>query len=272
MNHQIAFNPFRGGNKGSVSSLPLSEYDKTIGYPWLRQMVAQIRGDVPIYGTYDDAFTEALRPYFENLCLATGRIECPEAYQLALKLKDENADFARMTQSRIYENLSLRANVIAYLKACVLYVANGQRWEPEIDEFIRWSERYDLWCKMRFFGDAIAKADNEGVKSSKRGPRNMLQLLPDTFTRHEAEAIRLENGLDTKGTNQMLNTWIYRGYIKRLKAEEDKGKNAQGNSQGGNNGSQGENNGSQGGNNGSYDKLQYDSFEKLKYRRDGREV
>ena len=240
----------------------------------------EIGADMPIYGTYDEAFTEALRPYIENLCRATGSIDCPEAYQLALKLKDENADFARMTQSRIYENLSFRANVIAYLKACVLYVANGCQWEREIDEFIRWSERYDLWCKMRFFGDAIAKADNEGVKSSKRGPRNMLQQLPDEFTLHDVVSIRLENGLDQKGTGNMLRTWIHRGYIRR-KYDSTMGNGTQEGSnqamQGSNQAMQGSNQAMQGSNQamqGSNQALRYscDSFEKLKFRRDGREV
>lgn len=209
----------------------------------------EIGADMPIYGTYDDQFRTDLQPYIDNLCRATGRIECPDAYQLALRLKDENADFARMTQSRIYENLSFRANVIAWLKACVLYVANGCQWEEETADFIRWSERYDLWCKMRFFGDAIAKADVEGVKSSKRGPRNMLQQLPDVFTFHEAEAVRLENGLDQKGTNAMLRTWVFRGYIRRK--SEAKGQQQD---------------------TGQALRYSCDSFEKQKFRRDGTEI
>ena len=226
----------------------------------------EIGAEMPVYGTYDEQFQADLQPYIDNLCRATGRIECAEAYQLALKLKDENADFARMTQSRIYENLSLRANVIAYLKACVLYVANGQRWEPEIDEFIRWSERYDLWCKMRFFGDAIAKADNEGVKSSRRGPSNMLQLLPDEFTFQDAVAIRLENGLNQKGTGNMLRIWVYRGYIRRLSGSTADNNQQEGSGQA----LQGSNQAMQGGN----QALHYScySFEKLRFRRDGREV
>ncbi len=229
----------------------------------------EIGAEMPVYGTYDEQFQADLQPYIDNLCRANGRIECAEAYQLALKLKDENADFARMTQSRIYENLSFRANVIAYLKACVLYVANGCQWEKETDEFIRWSERYDLWCKMRFFGDAIAKADTEGVKSSKRGPRNMLQQLPDEFTLHEAEAVRLENGLDQRGTKLMLNTWVHRGYIKRKASANaavgKDGKNAANAAVGkdGKNAAVGHD---------SNDNYSYDSFEKLKFRRDGREA
>ena len=200
----------------------------------------EIGADMPIYGTYDDAFREQLRPYIENLCRITGHIDSAEAYQLAIKLKDENADFARMTQSRIYENLSFRANVIAYLKACVLYVANGCQWEPEIEDFIRWSEQYDLWCKLRFFGDAIVKSEVEGVKSTRRGPRNMLQQLPDIFTFHEVEQLRWENGLSKEGTNIMLNTWVHRHYIRRGSDSNDNYSN--------------------------------DSFEKLKFRRDGIDI
>ena len=175
----------------------------------------EIGAEMPVYGYYGDDFRESLRPYIENLCKTSGLVECDQAFQLALKLKEENADFARMTQNRIYENLSFRANVIAYLKACVLYVANGCKWEPEMDEFIRWSLRYDLYCKMRFFGDAIAKAEDGGVKSSRRGPANLLQLLPDEFSYQEAMAIRLEYGLGQKGTRVMINNWVHRGYIER---------------------------------------------------------
>ena len=175
----------------------------------------EIGAEMPVYGYYGDDFREALRPYIENLCKTSGLVECDQAFQLALKLKEENADFARMTQNRIYENLSFRANVIAYLKACVLYVANGCKWEPEMDEFIHWSLRYDLYCKMRFFGDAIAKAEDGGVKSSRRGPANLLQLLPDEFSYQEAMAIRLEYGLGQKGTRVMINNWVHRGYIER---------------------------------------------------------
>ncbi len=175
----------------------------------------EIGEDMPVYGTYDESYREALRPYIENLNKVTGLIECKEAFQLALKLKDENAEFARLSQDRTFENLSFRANVIAYLKACVLYVANGCKWEPEIDEFIRWSEQYDLYCKMRFFGDMIAKENFMAQKSSKRGPQNLLQILPDNFTAAQLLAIRLEHGLDAKGTDMMIRQWLHRNYIRR---------------------------------------------------------
>lgn len=198
----------------------------------------EIGEDMPVYGTYDESYREALRPYIENLNKVTGLIECKEAFQLALKLKDENAEFARLSQDRTFENLSFRANVIAYLKACVLYVANGCKWEPEIDEFIRWSEQYDLYCKMRFFGDMIAKENYTAERSSKRGPQNLLQILPDNFTAAQLLAIRLEHGLDAKGTDMMIRQWLHRNYIRR--AYQYTGK-----------------------------RDSCDSFEKLKYRHDG---
>ena len=201
----------------------------------------EIGEDMPVYGTYDESYREALRPYIENLNKVTGLIECKEAFQLALKLKDENAEFARLSQDRTFENLSFRANVIAYLKACVLYVANGCKWEPEIDGFIRWSEQYDLYCKMRFFGDMIAKENYTAERSSKRGPQNLLQILPDSFTAAQLLAIRLEHGLDAKGTDMMIRQWLHRNYIRR--AYQYTGKRD------------------------SCDSC--DSFEKLKYRHDG---
>ena len=201
----------------------------------------EIGEDMPVYGTYDESYREALRPYIENLNKVTGLIECKEAFQLALKLKDENAEFARLSQDRTFENLSFRANVIAYLKACVLYVANGCKWEPEIDEFIRWSEQYDLYCKMRFFGDMIAKENFMAQKSSKRGPQNLLQILPDSFTAAQLLAIRLEHGLDAKGTDMMIRQWLHRNYIRRAYQYTDKRDSCD----------------------------SCDSFEKLKYRHDG---
>ena len=183
----------------------------------------EIGAEMPVYGKYDDEFKEQLKPYIENLCQASGLVDCPEAFELARKLKEENADFARMSQDRVFENLSFRANVIAYLKACVLYVANGYQWEPEIDEFICWSEQYDLYCKMRYFGEAIARMEDEGEKSSKRGPSNLLQLLPDTFSFQQVEAIRLQYGKSKKGTTQMLRNWIFRKYIRKVEPDGKKG-------------------------------------------------
>ena len=170
--------------------------------------------DIPVYGTYDDEFRNSLKPYIDNLCMASGLVECKEAFHLAEVLKDENAEFSRLSQDRVYENLSFRANVIGYLKACVLYVANGYQWEPEIEDFIRWSERYDLYCKMRFFGDAIKKAEQECDQESKRGPASILGFLPEEFNYQQVEALRVEHKMSAKGTMKMLNNWLFRGYIK----------------------------------------------------------
>ena len=205
----------------------------------------EIGDEMPVYGDYDDAYREALKPYIENLNNARGLIDCPEAFQLALKLKDENAEFSRLSQDRVYENLSFRANVIAYLKACVLYVANGCKWEPEIDEFIRWSERYDLYCKMRFFGDAIKRANFSNEKSSKRGPANLLQQLPDIFNFQQAEYLRSQLGMDKKGTPSMLRNWVNRNYIRKIPPK---------------------------GVTGDVISIQLFSFEKLRNRKDGKEV
>ena len=205
----------------------------------------EIGDEMPVFGDYDDAYRAALKPYIENLNNARGLIDCPEAFQLALKLKDENAEFSRLSQDRVYENLSFRANVIAYLKACVLYVANGCKWEPEIDEFIRWSERYDLYCKMRFFGDAIKRANFSNEKSSKRGPANLLQQLPDVFNFQQAEYLRSQLGMDKKGTPSMLRNWVNRNYIRKIPPK---------------------------GVTGDVISIQLFSFEKLRNRKDGKEV
>ncbi len=211
----------------------------------------EIGAEMPVYGEYDETFREALRPYIENLCKASGRIDCDEAFALAEKLKEENADFSRMSQNRVFENLSFRGNVIAFLKACVLYVANGCKWEPEIDEFIRWSESYDLWCKMIFFGAGIAKANEVGEKSNKRGPANLLQQLPDNFTYTQAEMVRLQNDFGKKGTAMMLRNWVNRHYIEKI---PPKGANADG---------------ADGKQDGKVFSIQLFSFKKLLYRSDG---
>ena len=183
----------------------------------------EIGEDMPVYGTYDEAYREGLKPYIENLCQASGLVECEEAFQLALKLKDEHAEFSRLSQDRTYENLSFRANVIGYLKACVLYVANGYRWEPEIEEFIRWSEQYDLYCKMKFFGDAIKRANGSDEKTSKRGPASLLQQLPDVFSFQQAEFLRSQLGMNRSGTVSMLRNWVNRNYVKKIPPQGAKG-------------------------------------------------
>ena len=175
--------------------------------------------DIPVYGTYDEDFRKSLKPYIDNLCMASGLVECKEAFHLAEVLKDENAEFSRLSQDRVYENLSFRANVIGYLKACVLYVANGYQWEPEIEDFIRWSERYDLYCKMRFFGDAIKKAERDGDQESKKGPASILAFLPDKFSYQQVESLRLKNDMNAKGTAKMLRNWLHRGYIEKEESD-----------------------------------------------------
>ncbi len=170
----------------------------------------------PIYGKYDAEFTEALKPYIDNLVAARGLIECPQAYRLAKKLQEECADFARLSQDKIYWNLSHRAIVIAWIKACVLYVANGQQWEKSIDSFIRWSLEYDMYCKMAFFGEDIAKASQEGDRIGSRGPKNLLELLPDVFTIEDAKRVRKQQGKGAENTGKMVSQWKSRGYILQL--------------------------------------------------------
>ena len=173
----------------------------------------EIGADMPIYGTYDAQYDEQLRPYIERLCAARGTIDCPQAYKLAQRLKNECAEFARVSQSETYWNLSFRANVIAYLKACVLFVAHDYTWTKDMEQFVRWSLQYDLWCKMHFFGEAIEAAEQGGSSTSRRGPRNLLELLPNEFTFDDAVSVRRQQGLPREGTQDMIRTWRNRGYI-----------------------------------------------------------
>ena len=173
----------------------------------------EIGADMPTYGTYDEAFDEELRPYIERLNNARGLIDCPKARTLAKKLVEECADFSRLSMSRVYENLSFRANVIAYLKAMVLYVANGEKWDKTIENFIRWSLQYDLWCKMHFFGREIEMAENAMNSEKRSGPQNLLELLPDVFTREEAQSLRQRLGIEKGKLKDMLANWTKRGYI-----------------------------------------------------------
>ena len=172
-----------------------------------------IGSEMPVYGTYDANFEEELRPYIENLNKARGRMECRPARILAKKLMEECADFARLSESRVYENLSFRANVIAYLKACVLYVAHGEKWDKTMEDFIRWSLQYDLWCKMKFFAEAIEEVENGFVRKSLKGPQNLLDLLPEVFTREEAGLLRQRQGIRQGSLKAMLSNWKKRGYI-----------------------------------------------------------
>ena len=178
--------------------------------------------EIPVYGSYDAAFDEELRPYIDNLVKARGLVDCPQAFRLAQKLVGENAEFARLSQNYVFENLSFRANVIAYLKACVLYVANGMKWEKSIEDFVRWSERYDLWCKLKLFGQMIYEADNEQAKTDKEfvsGPKNLLRMLPDEFTLEDYLKLRRQQGFegdDRKRAMNAINQWVHRGYVARL--------------------------------------------------------
>ena len=172
-----------------------------------------IGSDMPVYGTYDPSFDEELRPYIENLNKARGNVECRSARILAKKLREECADFARLSESRVYENLSFRANVIAFLKACILYVAHGNKWDKTMEDFIRWSLKYDMWCKMEFFGEAIEQVEAGTVSSKNQGPQNLLDLLPDTFTREEAGRLRQRQGIRRGSLKVMLSNWKSRGYI-----------------------------------------------------------
>ena len=175
----------------------------------------EIGAEMPVYGTYDAAFEEELRPYIERLCKAVGEVECPQAYKLAQKTVEENAEFARLSQSRVYENLSFRANVIAWLKGCLLYVANDYKWDRTIEDFVRWSLQYDMWCKMQFFGEAIEHADLT-TELPRRGPRNLLELLPDEFTIQDAINVRRRQGMDAKGCAQMVRMWKVRHYVEQI--------------------------------------------------------
>ena len=182
--------------------------------------------DIPVYGTYDAAFDEELKPYIDNLLKARGLVNCPQAMRLAKTLVEENAEFSRLSQNYVFENLSFRANVIAYLKACVLYVANGMKWEKSIEDFVRWSERYDLWCKLKLFGQMIYDADNDGSdirKTSPRGPMNLLELLPDEFSLDDYVKVRQKEGYEDNISKAKvaLRQWEHRGYVVRIERDSD---------------------------------------------------
>ena len=180
----------------------------------------EIGAEMPVYGTYDSQFDEQLRPYIERLTSARGLIDCPQAFRLAVKLKNECADFSRLSQSRTYENLSFRALVIAYLKACVLFVAHDYQWSRDMEAFVRWSLKYDLWCKMHFFGEAIEDANNGSRNQQRHGPRNLLELLPNEFSFDDAVAVRRQQGLSREGTQDMIRMWRNRGYIEQKASSE----------------------------------------------------
>ena len=183
-----------------------------------------IGASIPQFGTYDETFDEQLRPYIQHLCkVRDQRVECPEATRLLEQLTEECRDIAILSQDRIYENFTFRALVIAYLKACVLYVANGCKWEAEMDEFIRWSLHYDLWCKMRFFYDLAKEQLEEANRIGERGPKNLLQQLPDEFTMEDYIKLRRQEGYEddnNRRVNIALNQWVHRGYVVRIGNQE----------------------------------------------------
>ena len=182
--------------------------------------------EIPVYGSYDASFDEELKPYIDNLLKARGLVDCPQALRLARKLMEENAEFARLSQNYVFENLSFRANVIAYLKACVLYVANGMKWEKSIEDFVRWSERYDLWCKLKLFGQMIYDADGEQDKVSRtapNGPKNLLSLLPDEFTMDDYVKVRRAQGFDNDNARRIrdaIHQWVHRGYVAKVEGAD----------------------------------------------------
>ena len=168
--------------------------------------------ELPIFGVYDDQFAQSLKPYIERLSAANGLIECPQALSLAKELTIENDKRASLYESEAYRVLSYRANVIAYLKGMVLYVAEGYKWSQEIEDYVRWSEQMDLWCKMRFFGRQLEeeiKAEEQQINAS---PKNLLSLLPSEFTYEDFLQMRQQQGRTGDGRNT-LRTWKSRGYI-----------------------------------------------------------
>jgi hypothetical protein len=174
----------------------------------------EIGAEQPVFGQYDSAFDEALKPYIDNLVAARGLIACPQAYKLAGKLQKECSEFAQLSQNDTYWNLSHRACVIAWLKACVLYVANGQKWEKSIEDFVRWSLNYDLWCKMMFFGDAIERATHgDDSRIGTRGPRNMMTQLGDEFTLDDVKRICQLEGKDPSRAIKIIRNWMNRNYL-----------------------------------------------------------
>ena len=174
----------------------------------------EIGAEISVFGTYDEKYDAALKPYIENLKQATGTIDCKEARKLARKLKDECADFARLSQDRVFDNLSHRALVIAFRKACLLYAANGMKWEKSIETFCRWSLFYDLYIKMTVFGDLIRHADDD-IQTSRHGPQNLLVFLPVEFTLDDAKRVRQQQGLSTddRHTKRMIRNWIRRDFV-----------------------------------------------------------
>ena len=176
---------------------------------------SEIGGDIPVFGEYGNEYDEALKPYINNLKNATGVIDCPEARKLIKKLKNECADFARLSQDSVFDNLSHRALVHVFRKACLLYAANGMKWERAIEGFCRWSLFYDLYLKMMLFGDLIRQAEGD-VPTSKRGPQSLLELLPDEFTIEDAANVRRKMGMEASQARHMISVWVSRRHVYQI--------------------------------------------------------
>ena len=169
--------------------------------------------NAPILGIYDHTFAEELKPYIDRLEAANGLIECPQAKKLALDMKQENQDTAKLYESEAYKVFSYRANVISWLKGMVLYVAQGYKWDKTIADFVRWSEQYNLWCKMLYFGQQLEKELREEIEMQRKsGPQNLLELLPDEFTKEQYLQMRRSQNRRGDGEST-LRTWTTRKYI-----------------------------------------------------------
>ena len=172
----------------------------------------QRMGEIPVYGTYNAEYEAELRPYIERLNAASGLVECKKAEALAHALLKESAEVVMLTDDEVYEMLSHRANVIAYLKAMTLYIAHGYKWSKTIEEFVRWSKEYDLWCKMHFYGKRMQEEVEKEIIRTTPGRANMLEMLPERFTRQQLEEVRVRLGKERDATEQ-LSKWRQRGYV-----------------------------------------------------------
>ena len=194
---------FKMVNDGTVSRLDISTIIK-----------ADDEEDMaPVQGIYDHTFAEELKPYIDRLEAANGLITCAQAKKLAQDICAENRDAARLYESEAYRVFSYRANVIAWLKGMVLYVAHGYKWSKEIADFVRWTEQYNLWCKMLYFGQQLEKELREEMEIQRQsGPQNLLELLPDEFNKEQYRLMRQQQGRDGDG-EATLRQWVSRGHI-----------------------------------------------------------
>lgn len=193
---------FRNGlTNGTLSRVTFSTIIKPLG-----------RRGIPRFGDYDESFRKTLAPFILNLNNATGLIECRSAERMANQLMEENYDLAELSDDDIFETLSYRANRIAYDKAMLLFIAQGYQWTKEIGDFCRWSEQYDLWCKLHFFGQTMREQVQLETLPAVTGPQNMLDLLPDRFSRQDLQAVHRAQGRNGD-VMQVIYTWTNRGHI-----------------------------------------------------------